>query len=510
MIRCGFLLAVLAVCAAAGEAGPAQSALKAACDFEKLSEPARRAAENAVVEAGPAALPEVLALVKSGTSGQRQIALGLLGRIGGREQETVLIGTWLSAQEDYFVRNAARSALPDLYARFAPAALSERISNPGPVLAASAGGTLSANEAADNASVVALAALYGAFKQATAAGGLPPELEKIVGARLRASPDPVMQAACATVLRFAKSSQAVGDLLAAAQTLLKSMRENGDDAKALALVEICRAVEQIRPAGEAKQMEELSTCGIPLVEVSALGALASMGYSGAGKALAAVAASAGGKPLAPDADEDATPPGAYPVFSRVEASKLLAKYEGILHLDELVVATRDPSPEVRLAAVQTLGKIAAPQAAPVLRNMMGAQGDKDPQVRAAAAVAFSRSGQVGAITPLIQDAALRGEKGKEYRLASIEALGELKAKEALRVLLEGLTDPDVDVVAASAHALGELGDKRAGRSLYLRWQEVNAKVGTGKDANGVQAATAGVLEGALIQLYGSMPQAAPQ
>lgn len=514
-VRNVWLAAVLAVglgaaARAADAGGPAAHALQAACDFEKLSEPARRAAERAVVSAGPAALAPVLGLLKSGTSGQKQVALGLLGRIGGVEQEAVLLGTWLKADEDYFVRNAARGALPDLYARFPPALLAERIANPAPVVAAQAGGTVSANEAADNAGVVTLAALYGAYKQAQAAGSLPAEVEAAAGARLRSSADAVTQAACATVLRYAKTSQAVGDLLATSQTLLSALRKNGDDAKALALVEICRAIEQIRPTGEAKQMEALSTCGVPLVEVSALGALAAMGYSGAGKALGAVAASAGGKQVGPDEDGEMTPPGALPVFTRSEAARLLAKYEGILHLDELAVAARDPAPEVRLAAVQTLGKIAAPQAAQVLRGMMGAQGDKDPQVRAAASVAFARSGQVGAITPLLQDAALRSAKGKEYRLAAIEALGELKAKEGLRVLLEGLADPDVDVVAASAQALAAAGDKRAGKELYLRWQEVLGKVGVGKDLNGVQAATAAVLEDALIKLYGATPKTVPE
>lgn len=474
--------------------------LRAACDFDKVSEPARQSAEKAVIAAGAAALPLVLPMLQSGTTGQKQMALSILGHIGSVEQEALILRLWQSAQEDYFVRNSARGALPALYARFAPALLAARIATP-----AKTARLIFPDDPATQANaeeLIILAALYGAFQQGRALEKLPPEIEAATGAHLRDSIDPAQQAACATVLRFAHSSQAVGDLLASASALYGALKKDNDESKALALVEICRAIEQIRPAGQAKAIEELASCGVPLVEVAALGALGAMGYKNAGNALALIAV--GGGATYGKAGANEAPAGAYPPISRAEAVQLLARYDGILHLTELVIATKDPSPEVRLAAVRALGALAAPQSAKNLREVM--EVDRDPLVRAAAAVAFAKSGQVGALTPLLRDAGMRSAKHKEYRLAAIDALAELKAKEGLRVLLEGLEDADADVVAACADALSALGDRRAGKALYLRWQAEREKI----TANPARAAVAAALEAALIQLYGQMPDSQPQ
>lgn len=485
MLRAGWrgalLLCVAGWCAACGMARAEDTLadhLRLACDFVNTPEYARRAAENAVVSAGSSALPLILERAQNGTASEKQVVWGMLARVGGAAQEPLFLKALTDPASDYFVCNSLRNALPDLYARFQAAQLAQRILS---LLPGAGGAPVVAEE---ERQVVLLAALYGALRQAQGAKILDPALEAAVARCLNGSDEAVLQAACATVLRYAATPDGAGALLAAA----------GRAKSPLAQVALCQAVEAVRPAGALTAIEKLAECGNPVVEVVALGALAARGYDGVGEALTAL-----------------TRDG--PVEVRAEAVTLLGKYGGLPLIEELAPAVQDTEAEVRLAAVRALGRLAAPAAAALLRGMMGPQGDKDPQVRAEAALAFAKCGQVGASGVLIKGASNRGAEAKKYRLEAIWALGELKAGEGLRVLLEGLDDPDAEVAIAAADALGAMGDKRAGGALFRRMKAAQSEASGLKSpdagagaAGGIAAATGA----ALTRLYGRIPESEPK
>ena len=56
-------------------------------------------------------------------------------------------------------------------------------------------------------------------------------------------------------------------------------------------------------------------------------------------------------------------------------------------------------------------------------------------------------------------------RNKHVRLGVMEALGEIRAREAVQPLTEALHDPDNEVRWEAALALGEIGDERAIPSL---------------------------------------------
>lgn len=510
---CGYFATLFAPCARAGE-GIAQL-VQSACDMGGQDEGARLEAEQRAVAAGAAAIPALLEVIESGEFGQKQVALGMLAQVGGVEHEQIFLNALGGG--DFFVSAAARAALPTLYTRFPARELAARLRALSGIAAASitggggqaedTGAKQAANTAtpaggisAETARLQLLTALYGAFQQGRAAGGLAPEIEAAVCDLLARSDESLVQAAGATVLRYAATQQGVGALLG----LAERTRE------VPVLLEVCAAIEQIKPAGEAPAIEALATSGVPPVEVAALSALSAMGYEGTGKALAI---------LSRDSSVDV----------RYRALRALGRYAGVRHIQEIAAGVDDGEAIVRLAAVEALGKVAAPQTAGLLRGLMGPGGDPDPQVRAAAALAFAATGQVGAISPLIQDVANTTAKNKPYRLAAIGALAQMKAGEALRVLLETLSDPDQEVAAAAALALGEIGDKRAGSALYKVYTAgTAAQTGGGVNAGGTAAGgvsgtgerSAAVGSGrtglayaagaALRKLYGEIPRTAPE
>lgn len=473
IILCAPLAVLLCTAACAGE--DIAQLVRVACEMGGQDEGARLAAEQRVVAAGAAALPALLEVCERGDFGQKQVALGMLALTGGVQHEQIFVDALGGG--DFFVSAAARSALPNLYARFPAPELAARLRE--------LGGTTA--ELGEPARLRLLAVLYGALRQGRAAGGLAPEVEAAVCELLARSDETLVQAAGATVLRYAATQQGVGALMGLA----------GRTREVPVLIEVCAAIEQIKPSGEAPAIEALATSGVPLVEVAALSALSAMGYEGTGKALAI---------LSRDSSVDV----------RYSALRALGRYAGVRHIQEIAAGVNDAEAIVRLAAVEALGRQAAPQTAGLLRGLMGPGGDADPQVRAAAALAFAATGQVGAISPLIQDVANTAAKNKPYRLAAIGALAQLKAGEALRVLLETLSDPDTEVAAAAALALGDIGDKRAGSALYKVYSAgaatqtggaVGAGGGLGESGRTGLSYAAGV---ALRKLYGEIPRTAPE
>ncbi len=158
-------------------------------------------------------------------------------------------------------------------------------------------------------------------------------------------------------------------------------------------------------------------------------------------------------------------------------------------LPRLLAVLRDPNPEQRRTAAQSLGKIARKEAVPALvealrdpdagvrRNAAWALGmigedavgpdrsplasllfDPDPGVREAAAMALGLTGDTQAgIELLLERMSEPGTPSDSKRLAAA-ALGGMEARTAVSVLTKRLADRDPRVRRWAVAALGEIAD----------------------------------------------------
>jgi HEAT repeat protein len=148
----------------------------------------------------------------------------------------------------------------------------------------------------------------------------------------------------------------------------------------------------------------------------------------------------------------------------------------------LIERLDDPNPHVRAATARALGDLGDKTAAVKIVRLLG---DENGYVRGAAAEALGKLGDRSSIGPLIE--VLTGGRapstegrqdfiigaGKEFvanleltevqqKTRAIEALGALRATEAVDPIIgSGLRASDPTIRAASAYALGQIGDRRA-------------------------------------------------
>lgn len=165
-------------------------------------------------------------------------------------------------------------------------------------------------------------------------------------------------------------------------------------------------------------------------------------------------------------------------------------------IPRLVVLLKDPNPELRRTAAQSLGKIARKEAVPalleVLRDpdagvrrqtawalgMIGEDAlgpersplaalifDVDPAVREAAATALGLTGDTQAgIELLLERLQEPGTPADSKRLAAA-SLGGMEARSAVAGLTRLLADPDARVRRWAIAALGEIADEQAVKPL---------------------------------------------
>jgi HEAT repeat protein len=122
---------------------------------------------------------------------------------------------------------------------------------------------------------------------------------------------------------------------------------------------------------------------------------------------------------------------------------------------ETVQATRTEDADVREIALRALARIADPRAVePLVEALQSAEAWLAPRI----ADILTRHGEL-VVDPLISF--FERPTRHPARPWAANVLGELRAQRAFSALSRGLDDPDDDVRAKSASALGRLGDSRA-------------------------------------------------
>jgi HEAT repeat protein/beta-lactamase regulating signal transducer with metallopeptidase domain len=122
----------------------------------------------------------------------------------------------------------------------------------------------------------------------------------------------------------------------------------------------------------------------------------------------------------------------------------------------LITALTDDDSNVRLSAVETLGKLRDPRAVQALIQAL--RQDPDPKVRAMAAWALGEIEDPSAVPAL--STALREDDDQEVRVQAAQALGNIEDVSAIEVLGAAARDPGVEVRRAAVEALGNMDDAR--------------------------------------------------
>jgi len=143
------------------------------------------------------------------------------------------------------------------------------------------------------------------------------------------------------------------------------------------------------------------------------------------------------------------------------AARALGKLGGDAAVAALRRKLSDPEPKVRAAVAEALGHVADPGLAEVLLPLIE---DPDPEVVRAAARSLGQVGNTIAACPL---AATLIQPGQDLlvRRALAAALAHIPHPDAQEPLLEALKDPDPQVRAYAASALGQVGNEQVHASL---------------------------------------------
>jgi HEAT repeat protein len=116
----------------------------------------------------------------------------------------------------------------------------------------------------------------------------------------------------------------------------------------------------------------------------------------------------------------------------------------------LVGALSDSSPAVREAAMDSLTRIGGE---PVVRAVLPALGSEHVPLRNAACFLLGELGET-AVGPLAE---LLDDRNKDVRLFAIDTLARIGSRSAETAIVRALEDAEVNVAAAAAGALGQIG-----------------------------------------------------
>ncbi|MFY9131891.1 MAG: HEAT repeat domain-containing protein [Candidatus Methanoculleus thermohydrogenotrophicum] len=139
-------------------------------------------------------------------------------------------------------------------------------------------------------------------------------------------------------------------------------------------------------------------------------------------------------------------------------------------VDGLIRALREEDPDIQAAAASILGEMRTTAVAPLI----DALDDENRFVRLVAARNLGKIGNEQAIEALIES--LHREPDSEVRATVAEALGYMGGKQVIEPLTLAMQDRDEEVKIAAARSLGYIGDRRAVESLIRGLSDVDDRV----------------------------------
>ncbi len=148
---------------------------------------------------------------------------------------------------------------------------------------------------------------------------------------------------------------------------------------------------------------------------------------------------------------------------RAGAAEALGGVRGEAAVLALRPHLQDPVPQVRAAVAAALGRLADPTVVPDLFPLLN---DGDPDVIRAAAAALGKLGSTSAAVPLAR-ALVKPGQPVLVRRALAAALAHVPHPDVQLQLLAALSDPDPQVRAYVAQALGQVGDEGAHGPLRI-------------------------------------------
>ncbi len=375
---------------------------------------------------------------------RRQVAARLLGELAPPQAEAALLEA--AHGEDYFLAEAAKAALPRLYAKLSDNELYALLTRGARERYATPGGAteddedwlaLSMARSRRQGGFKALVMRGLAVKYQAGGGDLPQPLVWCVWDALLDSDDDLRLAGLAMLPRIA-SSEATEKLAGFLYT------ENSPKV----LVAALRTMRAMRPPQYGEAVERQTRHADPLVAVEALAALDAMGYR-----TAMFPTGPGQRTVAGFVNHPSTP-------VRRRAIELLIESNSPAALEFLEVALHDRVGANRALAAWGLGEMGLTAAVGMVSPLLN---DGRPEVRREAAVALAKLGVVGVAARVLDD--LR-DGTAPFRLAAAEALGKMGDERAVPGLTEALAAEDQSLAHAAAAALGKLKSKRAGEALY--------------------------------------------
>lgn len=142
------------------------------------------------------------------------------------------------------------------------------------------------------------------------------------------------------------------------------------------------------------------------------------------------------------------------------AGSEILRLRGVRSLPVLLRLLRDSDPDVALQAVLILDRLRDPRALEPLHAVLG---HSDPNVQQEAILAIGHLGDARSIPHLLPFLVA----DLWVQMAAVQALGDLRAPEAVPYLAERLTDPLIGSLAAEA--LARIGGEPAFRALAAHW-----------------------------------------
>jgi HEAT repeat protein len=128
----------------------------------------------------------------------------------------------------------------------------------------------------------------------------------------------------------------------------------------------------------------------------------------------------------------------------------------------------EPDPLVRQAIVTSIGEYRTPMSQQVLEAGLS---DENAAVRVACCRALGKRGEAASVGSLAN--ALRADKDVDVRMAAVDALGKIKAPEAMRALAPSLEDRDPAMQYAGVQSLKAITGKDFGPNVQA-WKQVAA------------------------------------